>query len=110
MARYDRHGGKIPTTIFEAAAWHKAIKPLCSRCPHSAIFHPHSLWWWFSRRGWNDDLRDATKRFWCRQCAAQIGRRVRPRMLDVVAETEDMICLPMPSQADWKKAVNRFRS
>jgi len=110
VARYDSHGGRIATTIFEAAAWHRAIKPLCSRCPHSAIFHPHALWWHFSKRGWDDNLRAARARFWCRRCGQQIGQRIRPRMLEVVPETEDMILLEMPSQAEWKKAVNRFRS
>lgn len=110
MARYDSEGGRVASTIFEAAAWHYAVKPMCGRCPHSAIFHPHALWWHFSKRGWDDNLHTARARFWCRRCAARIGKRVRPGQLALVAETENMICLEMPSQAEWKKAVNRFRS
>ena len=100
----------MATTIFEAAAFHMAVKPVCSRCQHSATFHPHALWWHFSKRGWNDNLSVARERFWCRQCGARIGRRIRPGLLELVKETEEMICLEMPSQAEWKRAVNRFRS
>jgi hypothetical protein len=110
VARYDKHGGKIATTIFEAAAWHKAVQPMCSGCPHSAIFHPHALWWYFRKRGWNDNLRKARAKFWCRKCGERVGKRIRPRVLELVPETDDMIRLQMPSEAEWKKAVNRFRS
>ena len=110
MARYNQDGGRIATTIFEAAAWHYAIQPVCSQCPHSAIFHPHALWWHFRKRGWDERLGAARARFWCRKCGERMGQRVRPRLLELVRETEDMICLEMPSEAEWKRAVNRFRS
>ena len=110
MARYNRDGGRIATTIFEAAAWHYAVRPVCSRCTHAASFHPHALWWHFHKKGWDDDLRDARKRFWCRKCGERIGQRVRPRLLELVQEQDDDVKLAMPSQAEWKKAVNRFRS
>ena len=112
MARYDSHGGRIATTIFEAAAWHYAVKPVCGRCSHNALFHPHSLWWHFQKRGWDDNLRSALARFWCRKCAERIGKRIRPRVLELERETEAMnlVLLEMPSEAEWKKAVNRFRN
>ena len=110
VARYDKDGGRIATTIFEAAAWHYAVKAVCGRCGHSATFHPHALWWHFSKRGWSDNLRAARSRFWCRNCAGEIGARVTPMVLELVRECERDICLTMPPANEWKRAVNRFRS
>ena len=110
MARYDKDGGRIATTIFEAAAWHYAVKPVCSRCDHSAAFQPHALWWYFRKRCWDDDLREACGRFWCLKCKRAFGLRVRPRVLELVQESEGDLCLVMPPIGEWKRAVNRFRS
>src|SRR3546814_1180914 len=63
--RNTRDGLRRATHIFEAAAWHYALKPVC-RCGHSATFNPHGLWWHFQKRHWDDNLRDARRRFWCR--------------------------------------------
>nr|WP_208417709.1 hypothetical protein [Sphingopyxis panaciterrae] len=97
------------THIFEAAAWHYAVKPVC-RCGHSATFSPHGLWWHFEKRGWNDHLRDARRRFWCRACAGRIGRRVTPVRIVLVAESTADIRLPEPEERVWKNALRRFRS
>jgi hypothetical protein len=110
VARFDKDGGRIATTLFEAAAWHYAVKPICSRCRHTATFHPHALWWHFQRKGWNDRLLDARARFWCRVCGQATGQRVRPRLLELVQESAADICLTMPPAHEWKRAVNRFRS
>src|SRR3546814_7773208 len=69
-----KDGLRRATHIFEAAVWHYAVQVTC-RCGHSAKFHAASLWWRFERKGWNDSFRDATRHFWCRQCAARLGRR-----------------------------------
>lgn len=110
---YDVHntknGLRRATYIFEAAVWHYAVQPVC-RCGHSAKFHAASLWWRFERKGWNDQLGEARKRFWCRQCALQDGRRVQPLRLDVVPWEKGAIELEMPSEHEWKRAVRRFRT
>ena len=108
MPRYQ-DGGRVATTIFEAAAWHYAIKPVC-RCGHCATFNPHGLWWYFERRGWSDRLADARKRFWCKVCTVRPDRWSRPVKLDLVREAEADICLEFPPEHVWKRAVNRFRS
>jgi len=43
MAHY-RDGLKRATCLFEAAAWHRAVKVRCG-CGHFAVFDPHGLWW-----------------------------------------------------------------
>lgn len=109
VARYSKDGLRVATNIFEAAAWHYAVKVTC-RCGHSATFDPHGLWWRFHRKSWDDYLGKAGQRFWCRQCSTRIGRRVRPVKLELVQQTKDDITLEMPDEREWKRAVNRFRS
>jgi len=59
---------------------------------------------------WNDSFRDATRHFWCRQCAARIGRRVQPMRLETVAWEKGVIELEMPDDREWKRAMRRFRT
>ncbi len=104
-----KDGLRRATHIFEAAVWHYAVQVTC-RCGHSAKFHAASLWWRFERKGWNDSFRDATRHFWCRQCAARIGRRVQPLRLETVAWEKGVIELEMPDDREWKRAMRRFRT
>ena len=103
MARFDRHGGRLPTSFFEAAAWHHFVIVTCRGCGREAVFNPHALWWLFERKGWDGRFRVAAKRFKCERCggSAQVtwGR-------DRVAT----VPLPMPCEREWKRAVNRFRN
>ncbi len=74
-------------------------------------FHLHALWCHFHKGASDDQLLAARERFWCRQCASLIGgHRIRPRLLDLAPEIGSMICLPMPPELEWKRAVNRLRS
>jgi hypothetical protein len=103
VARYDADGGRTPTNIFEAAAWHWCVVAKCRRCDREAIFDPHAAWWLFERKGWDDNLRDASRRFRCTTCQS--------RAIVTFSRTkEPNAFLPMPSARDWKRAVNRFRS
>ncbi len=106
----NRDGLRRATHIFEAAAWHYAVRVICSRCPHSAAFNPHGLWWRFERKGWDDHLGEARAKFWCRECARATGRRVRPARLQLVVEQDSDVRLEMPSESEWKRALSRFRS
>lgn len=108
MARYTDDGLKVATSLFEAAAFHKAVKVTC-RCCHSAVFHPHGLWWWFHRRGWNEQLRDIGAKFWCRHCRDRLrGTRTRPVKVELVDEAVQVV-LPLPDDRMWNREVNRFR-
>jgi len=109
MARY-RDGLKHATHIFEAAAWQYAIKVRCTACGHSAIFDPHALWWLFQRRGWDDRLTEASKRFYCSACLSKKQCRVHRAQIDLIRETVTVHGLAMPDEASWKRALNRFRS
>jgi hypothetical protein len=109
MARY-KDGLKVATHVFEAAAWHHNLKVTCGSCGHHAVFDPHKLWWLFTRKGWDDRLTDASRRFWCRQCGARVGKRIKAAAIELVRETAQDHGLPFPPEAEWKRAVNRIRS
>ena len=109
MARYSREGLKVATCLFEAAAWHYAVKVGCG-CGHFAVFDPHGLWWHFYRKGWPDDLRSARAKMWCRLCRYSTGKKVRPRRIDLIKPAPPgLITLPLPDEREWKRVVNRFR-
>lgn len=100
--RYDREGGRIATTIFEAAAFQYGVKAIC-QCGHSAVFNPHGLWWRFQRKHWNDEFRNAAKRFRCLRCGKYQAR------LEPTSQTVTRNVYPMPDKGEWRRAVNRFR-
>lgn len=102
MPRWDKDGGRIVTSIFEAAAFQYTIRATCS-CGHSAVFQPHALWWQFQRKGWPDKLAQARQRFRCLRC----GRRSPRVETGSDAVTRDVY--PLPPDVEWKRAVNRFR-
>jgi hypothetical protein len=104
MARYDAQGGRIVTNVFEAAAWHYNIKARCSRCGHTSVLNRYAVWWRFERRDWDMRLRYAARRFRCLRCGTAAAK-LEPVRIDPTTQH-----LPVPSEADWKRAVNRFRS
>lgn len=108
MSRYTSDGLRLPTTIFEAAAWHYSIRVSCSRCANASIFDAAGLWWHFHSKCWDEHFAAAPQRFYCMACALGGLPRVRPRRLEAVKD-KPVIVLPLPSDRDWKRAVRRFR-
>ena len=98
------------TCLFEAAAWRSAIKVTCGRCRRSVTFNPHGLWWLFERKGWNDNLRGIAAHLYCKKCRDAFGDRVRGPRIELVKESDDDLCLPLPDHRTWKRALTRFRS
>lgn len=109
MVRY-KDGLKVATHIFEAAAWQYTIRVTCGACKHSTVFDPHQLWWLFRKKSWDDDLKSAPGRFWCRPCATKCGRKVKRATLLLVTDEAEDHGLPFPDIGEWKRAVSRFRS
>lgn len=108
MSRYSAEGLRVPTMIFEAAAWAINVKVICSRCPNYAIFEPGGLWWLFHSKGWDDNFAAAPRHFYCMVCAIGGLARVRPRRLEAVKD-KPMKILPPPPDREWKRAIRRFR-
>lgn len=107
--RWTTAGTHQPTCIFEAACFHRAVKPVC-RCGHSATFNPHGLWWLFQQRHWNDTFTSAGARFWCIVCAIATRKKVKAVRIEIVRPSEADIVLPWPDEREWKRAISRFRA
>jgi hypothetical protein len=103
VSRWGPDGQRIPTTLFEAAAWHLAIVAICRRCAHESVFHPHALWWLFQSKRWDDHFSSVTKRLKCTKCGAGA-------FMTWNRNREPTVTLPLPSQHEWKRAVAKFRS
>ncbi len=97
------------STITDCALFHGNVAVHCPSCGHQAVFDGHALWWLFKRKGWDDRLRAAARRFRCTRCWHEQRRRKRP--LDVVVtEAPATSELPMPHERTWKRLVSRQRS
>ena len=103
MARFDKDGGRVPTDLFEAAAWHYAVVATCRKCGSVAVFDPHALWWHFERKHWDNNFPNVGRRMKCKICRAGafIGWS---RKADATIE------MTMPPASEWKRAIDRFRS
>ena len=103
MAKFDKDGNRIPTSLFECAAWHRPIVATCYPCNREAVFDPHQLWWLFERKGWDDSLGCIARRLKCQQC----GGRAK---VTLERNAKPTVALPWPDERVWKRAVSRFRS
>jgi hypothetical protein len=95
------------STLFDAASRHESIRMDCPECRHISIFHAAGLWHLFSRKSWDDGLRDVSKHFYCRVCLKRGEKVVRPRVM--TCPDEPTIHLPLPSNTEWKNAISRRR-
>lgn len=109
MARYNQAGLRVATTVFEAAAWHRAVKLTCPRCGHSATYNAHCLWWRLRKAGKDDSFAVLRQRYFCRRCRDADGQKVRPR-IETTTLTIDAITGDWPDEREWKRALSRFRS
>ena len=104
VGRWTADGDRVPTTLFEAAAFHHTIKARCQSCEHAAVFHAAALWWLFQRKHWADHFDYVGERMKCTGC----GRRgIR---IVAVHDAPTVTTLPLPGDHEWKRAVSRFRS
>ena len=104
MPKWDQHGGRLATTLFEAAAFHRSVKLAC-RCGHEAVLDPHALWWRYYQRGWDDRIKAIGAHLTCSACKRR-GWMAISLAEDAATDTS----LPMPPLHEWKRATNRFRN
>ncbi|WP_448659210.1 hypothetical protein ACPVPU_01775 [Sphingomonas sp. CJ99] len=97
------NGLKQPTSLFEAAAWHRSIAATCPACGHQAIFDPHQLWWLFQRKRWHDGFGSLETRLRCTRCGRRGAR------IDIQDRARATINLPWPDEREWKRALSRWR-
>lgn len=102
-----KDGVPAASNLFEAAAWHKAIRVSC-QCGHTVAFDPHGLWWLFERKGWDMRFPQMRRHFACTLCHFDMRGTVRPVRVEPVDGAAD-VRLPMPPEREWKRALTRFR-
>jgi ribosomal protein L37E len=100
---FDAAGRRTASDLFECAAWHIAIVATCRKCGREAVFDPHALWHLYARKGWRNDLRSVQRRLKCRVCGARA-------FMSLSRDRASTVALEMPTAADWKKAVSRYRA
>ena len=88
--------------------YHRTIEVSCPSCGKVVKFDAVPLWWWFDRRGWDDALPGAMRRFYCATCH-RAGNMVRPRWR-ITEDAPDPGQPPYPSAQDWKRQIRRYRS
>jgi hypothetical protein len=98
------HLGRKLSTLRLCALFHRTIILRCTRCGHSRKLDAIALWWLFERKRWDDDLREARRRFYCPRC----GRSRRPT-LTVSEEPPEGEQPPYPDEREWKRLKSRFR-
>jgi hypothetical protein len=95
--------------VFDAAVRGYTIKLTCLSCQHVRIFDPHSLWWYFHSRGWNDRFPHVRRRAVCTTCLPRDRRKVRQPRLELVREEPTGERLPLPPEHEWKAMLRRVR-
>lgn len=94
-------------TLTDLALRHWNLRVTCGGCGRTRVVSGAAAWWLFHRRGWSDDVREASSRFVCTEC----GRRGQAAAS--LAKTRDAASdqsLPMPDEREWKRLVSRYRS
>ncbi len=95
VARYTHDGLKLPTTLFEAAAFHKNIRITCTVCKNHHVVQAAALWWLFHRRGWDGNFSLAVERFYCLKCTHFYGTRLKRATMSITADSPT-VSLPLP--------------
>lgn len=104
MSRWSKTGERIPTTLFELAAYHHSLKARCRRCKNEAVFSGAALWWLFQEKRWSDHLSEVAQHLSCDLCGSKAVS------IEVGREPPTITRLPLPDDYSWKKAVARYRS
>ncbi len=103
MPKWDADGGRIATTMFDAAAFRRGVRVRC-KCGHIAVLNPYRLWWHFYSRHLADEIGATMRCFRCTMC-----RRRGQVSIDMIDGGWAETALPMPPESEWKRAVARFR-
>ena len=97
--------------ITDCALFHENVRVACRRCGNEKIFSGYALWWLFHKRGWDDALRNAKRRFRCVNCSYEVTNRRRGVVeLSLTREEATGPQPPRPDEREWKRLVNRQRS
>lgn len=103
------HTDRRLRTLEQCALHRRTVLLTCPACRRERRLDAVALWWLFQRKGWDDTMAEAARRFHCTACRARDGRKIRPRAT-ITREQPDEEQAPYPDQATWKRLVSRYRS
>ncbi|MDQ1158907.1 hypothetical protein QE385_003234 [Sphingomonas sp. SORGH_AS 950] len=106
-AERDHLNRKI-ATLTHAALMRRTLKLTCTTCQRARLLDTVPLWWLWSRKGWDDRLAKAARRFYCAPCWHGRYHAARPRyaITDAAPAGQQF---PYPPELEWKRLVSRFR-
>lgn len=87
----------------------RTIRLTCPACQHARLLEAVTLWWMFDRRGWDDDLPRALRRFYCARCWRRRHVAERPRFAIATVPPEGPQ-FAYPPEWEWKRLISRYRS
>src|SRR5687768_12049480 len=97
--------------ITDCALFHENVRVKCRNCRAEKIFSGYALWWLFHKRGWDDALKTAGRRFRCVSCSYAVkSKSGAGAELSITREEPAGPQPPMPDEREWKRLVNRTRS
>ena len=96
-------------TLLHCALYRTTLRITCRRCSHAVLWEAVRVWWHFERKGIDDRLPEAEKRFYCGKCWREKHTVSRPRI--VITRDMPRDCyLPYPDDRTWKRVISRYRS
>lgn len=97
--------------ITDCALFHENVRVKCRSCSAEKVFSGYALWWLFHKRGWDDTLKTAGRRFRCINCSYEVKNRRRTMAeLSITCDEPTGRQPPMPDEREWKRLINRQRS
>ncbi len=98
-----------PESCFEAARRHYTLKLTCWHCQGVSIVHPAAIWWHFHRRGIPDTFVEVKRYAKCRSCLTERKVKIGGPKVELCQDEVTASYLPLPSEAAWKRELERKR-
>lgn len=98
-----------PDDCFEAARRHYTLRFTCWACGHESVLHPAALWWRLHSQGRPDTFRILRQRAACTPCRERRSQKITNPIITLVRDEVTSDHLPLPSQAEWKRELERRR-
>lgn len=104
------HLGRGIANLEQCALYQRTLQLSCRSCPHSFVLDGLAGWWLFHRRGWDDRLPGAMRRFYCSKCWHGRFVKVSVPRYSIGRLQPSPGQPPYPDVRDWKRLVGRYRS
>jgi hypothetical protein len=103
------HLNRKINTLTLCALYRKTLKLTCPKCHHARLLDAVTLWWMFERKGWDETLPAALRRFYCDACWRKkfFVQRAKWEITDLTPTGPQFA---YPDERSWKRLIRRYRS